>query len=63
MYICLNVCMALSHSGTSLATGAVVKVHAQPGSLNMSVNLPFPVVNQGGRTDDQSALRNHEGGV
>lgn len=55
--------MALSHSGTSLATGAVVKVHAQPGSLNMSVNLPFPVVNQGGRTDDQSAHRNDEGGV
>lgn len=55
--------MLLSHFGTPLAVGAVVKVHSQLGCLDMSVDLPFPVVDQRGRTDDQSAFRNHEAGV
>lgn len=55
--------MVLSHFGTFLAVGAVVKVHGQPGCLDMSVDLPFPVVDQGGGTDDQSAFRKHEAGV
>lgn len=55
--------MVLSHFGTSLAVGAVVQVHCQPAWLHMSVDLPLPVVDQRGRTDDQSAFRNHQAGV
>lgn len=57
------VCLVPSHFGTFLTVGAMVQVHSQFGCLDMSVNLPFPVVDQGGRTDDQGAFRNDNAGV
>lgn len=55
--------MVLSHFSTFLAVGPVVQVHVQLSCLDVSVDLPLPVMDQGGRTDDQSAVRNHESGV
>lgn len=55
--------MILSHFGALLTVRAMIEVHRQPACLDMSVDLPFPVVDQRGGTDDQSSFRNHEAGV
>lgn len=54
---------AFLRSGTSLTVRAVVQVHRQLARLDMSVNLLLPVVHQGGRADDKSALRQHRDAV
>lgn len=58
-----NIWLILSRFGSFLTVGTVVKAHAQLGRLHVSVNLSLPVVDQGGRTDDQSTFRSHEGGI
>lgn len=60
--MCVSFAM-LSHSGVPLPVGSVVKTHSELGSLDVSVDLPLPVMDQRGRADDQSALRNHHAGV
>lgn len=62
-HVCVCLSMVLSHFSTFLAVGPVVQVHVQLSCLDVSVDLPLPVMDQGGRTDDQSAVRNHESGV
>lgn len=54
---------AFLRSGTSLTVRAVVQVHRQLARLDMSVNLLLPVMHQGGRADDESALRQHRDAV
>lgn len=53
---CVSLCIFLSHSGTPVTVGAVVKVHSQPGCLDVSVDLHLPVMDEGGGTDDESAV-------
>lgn len=46
----------LSHSGAALAFGAMVKTHLELGSLDVSFDLHLPVIDERGRTDEQSAF-------
>lgn len=55
--------MGLSRSSALLTVGTVVKVHAQFGRPDVSVDLSLPVVDQRGGTDDQSCSRSQEGGI
>ena len=52
-----------SRFGALLSVGAVVQAHTQPAGFDMSLYLLLPVVNQGGRADDQSSFGNYKAGV
>lgn len=55
--------MVFSQFGAFLAVGTVVQVDCQLSCLHMSLYLLLPVVDQGGRADDQSSFRDHKAGV